>query len=141
MKKIISILVLLIIISCVEKGMEKPENLISKDKMVDLLFDMHIANKTRNIKNLEKEKNTNYYAIISEKHKIDSTRFKESHAYYMYYIAEYEAIYKKLEVRFDTVFKQQELIIKIADSIKKIKDQKRIDSLKLLKGKKKLLKK
>lgn len=137
MKKAIAIVVLLvIIISCVEKGMEKPKNLISKDKMVDLLYDMHISNKTRNIKNLEKEKNSNYHAIISEKHQIDSTRFKESHAYYMYYIAEYEAIYKKLEARFDTVFKKQEIIIKIADSIKKLKDQKRIDSLKLLKDKK-----
>lgn len=137
MKNIILILTFLLFISCVEKGIKKPENLISKDKMVDLLFDMHISNKTRNIKNLTKEKNINYHAIISEKHKIDSTQFKESHAYYLYHIAEYEDIYKKLDIRFNTLFKKQEAIIKITDSIKKLKETKRKDSLKLLKVKNK----
>ncbi len=130
MKKITYILILAFLFSCAEKRPEKPKNLISKDKMADLLFDMHLANKTRNIKNLEDEKNVNYLSIISEKHQIDSTRFKESHAYYMYYIAEYQEIYKTVEARLDTLLIKQEEIVKIADSLKKIEDKK------LLKNKK-----
>ena len=130
MKKITCLLILTFLLSCAEKGPEKPTDLISKDKMVDLLFDMHLANKTRNIKNLKDEKNINYLSIISEKHHIDSTRFKESHAYYMYQIATYQEIYKKIETRLDSLLKKQEKIVKIADSLKKL-ETKKLDTTKL----------
>jgi len=124
MKKITYILILFFVFSCAEKGPRKPKDLISKGKMVDLLFDMHLASKTRNIKNINDEKNINYMSIISEKHHIDSTRFKTSHAYYMYHISQYREIYKKVEARLDTLLKRQEKIVKIADSLKKIETRK-----------------
>ncbi len=136
MKKILLILMLFFVFSCVKKGLDKPKNLISKEVMENLLFDMHIANKTRNIKNIDKEKNINYMSIISDKYKIDSTRFKESHAYYIYHINEYHAIYKKIEARLDSLIKKQEIIVKVADSLKKIDTKKKKDSIKILKKKK-----
>ncbi len=135
MKKILLIPMLFFVFSCVNKP-KKPKNLISKEMMEDLLFDMHIANKTRNVKNIDKEKNINYMSIISDKYKIDSTRFKESHTYYMHNINEYHAIYKKIENRLDTLIKKQELIVKVADSLKKLEKKKKKDSLKILKTKK-----
>lgn len=124
MNKITYLLILILIVSCVDKGPKKPKDLISETKMVDLLIDMHLANKTRNIKNIKDVKNVKYLSIISEKHHIDSTRFKESHAYYMYHIAEYQAIYDKIEIRLDTLLKKQEKIVKLADSLKKRKEKK-----------------
>jgi len=124
MKKI-AIIVLFILFSCAEKGPKKPKDLIPKDQMTELLFDMSIANKTRNIKNIEDKKNRNYFALIFEKYKIDSTRFKASHEYYMFHIDEYRAIYKNVETKLDTLLKKQEQVIKIADSIKKAAKYKR----------------
>ncbi|MCF6349885.1 MAG: DUF4296 domain-containing protein [Flavobacteriaceae bacterium] len=124
MKKILPLLLIIYLFSCAEKGPEKPKDLISKDKMATLLFDMHLANKTKNIKNLKDKKNINYLSIISEKHHIDSTRFKKSHAYYIYHISEYQEIYKKIESRLDTLLKKQKKMVKTADSLKKINTKK-----------------
>lgn len=99
-KKIQIFLILLFLVGCKDKiNYEKPDNLISKEKMVDILYDMHLVVGTSNIKNTHLEKNRNYMSLVYEKYGIDSVSFAESNLYYTSEINEYEEIFEEVERR------------------------------------------
>ena len=80
MNKIIAFIFLLLLVSsCVEKIIKEPENLISKDKMTAIFYDLAIVTAAKNTNNEILEKNNieamNY---IYTKHGIDSLQFIES---------------------------------------------------------------
>lgn len=102
---------------------KKPDHLIPKKQMVDLLTDMLIASGAENIKNNDLERNMNYYPLVFEKYGIDSTRFKESNYYYTSRIDDYEEILKKVDERLNALKKELHKEIELKDSLK-------IDSLK-----------
>ncbi len=127
MKRLIYIGLILFILSCKsEIKYSKPENLIPKDQMIDMLYDMHIANGTTGIKNKALENNLNYMALVYEKYKIDSIRFAESNLYYIANINEYEDIFEELEKRLEllkTEFdKQRDSVLKDLKEKKKTHD-------------------
>ncbi len=117
MKNIIYILILILGFSCKKEKMKKPENFIPKEKMVALLVDMKIANKTKTIKTINLKKDLNYMSYIFEKYKIDSVQFKENNAYYVNHIVEYEDIYKEVQRRIKDSLAKYEKIVKTTDSI------------------------
>ena len=96
--------------SCGEEVIEKPVNLISKDKMIDILYDLAIINaaKSSGPKVME---NMNFEPMeyIYNKYKIDSVQFVTSDLYYASLPLEYEDIYKKLENR---IVKEKERFVK-----------------------------
>ncbi len=106
---------------------KKPDHLISKNQMVDLLTDMFIAAGAENIKNIDLERNVNYYPLVFEKYGIDSTRFKESNYYYTSQIDDYEKILKKVNERLKAIKDKLDFEIKLQDSL-------RNDSLRNLRG-------
>lgn len=97
---------------------KKPENLIPKNQMVDLLTDMLIAAGAENIKNIDLERNVNYFPLVFEKYGIDSTRFKESNHYYTSQIDDYEKILKKVDERLKAMKEKLDNEIKLQDSLK-----------------------
>ncbi len=97
---------------------KKPDHLISKNQMVDLLTDMLIASSAENIKNNNLERNVNYYPLIFEKYGIDSTRFKESNYYYTSQIDDYEKILKEVDKRLKSLKEKYDAEIKLKDSLK-----------------------
>ncbi len=107
----------------------KPDDLISKDQMVDLLTDMFLASGGLNIKNIHLNRRVNYFPLVYEKHQIDSSRFKESNFYYISRIDDYDEILRRVDERLKAqreVFKaerkiQDSLKRKTKDSIKRIK--------------------
>lgn len=100
MKNLIYILVFILLLSCESKiKFEKPENLLSKEEMIDLLTDMHLANATSGINNIQEEKNRNYMSLVYEKYGIDSVRFAESNLYYAANVDDYEKIFVAVEKR------------------------------------------
>jgi len=100
MRAIYSILLIILFLGCEDKvNYEKPEGLIGKSKMVDLLFDMHLAVGTSNIQNVNLEKNRNYMSLVHQKYDIDSTQFAVSNLYYTAHIQEYEEIFEEVERR------------------------------------------
>lgn len=103
MKQFITIILLSVfIISCTSNTIyKKPENLISKDQMVDLLVDMQIALGARTVKNKEGEPKGDYMYLVYEKYGIDSTRFSESNFYYTTNIDDYNKILKKVKKKLD----------------------------------------
>ena len=99
---------------------KKPDDLIPKNQMVDLLTDMYLANAAKNIKTKNLERNLNYMSLVYEKYSIDSTRFQKSNIYYMSRIYEYEAIYKEVEYRLNIMLDTIQVAKRINDSLKRI---------------------
>lgn len=99
MRIAIPILISLVLVSCHKvKRPPKPDNLISKKEMVNIILDVSLlrsaegTNKTK----VEKEGYTieNY---VYERHNIDSLQFALSNDYYSYDLETYEDIYKQVE--------------------------------------------
>jgi hypothetical protein len=120
MKKISFILFLSIFfMACTSNTIiKKPDNLIPKNQMEDLITDMLIAAGAENIKNIDLERNVNYFPLVFEKYGIDSTRFKESNYYYTSQIDDYEKILKKVDERLKALKEKIDNEIKLQDSLK-----------------------
>lgn len=90
--------VLALLLSCGEKLIEPPENLIPKDKMVLVLRDMAVINAAK-VNNLSKlrENGISPTALIFQKYGIDSAQFVVSDRYYASLPAEYEQLYTEVE--------------------------------------------
>lgn len=100
MKRIIYIVFIIFLAACDSKiKYKKPENLIPKAQMINLLYDMHLANGATSVKTPKFDKNTKYMSLVYEKYKIDSTQFALSNTYYIANIDEYEEIFKEVERR------------------------------------------
>lgn len=120
---------IIIISSCTSNTIyEKPENLLSKKEMVNILTDMYIAEGARSVYNKNSERMVNYMPLVYEKYKIDSLRFSESNFYYTTKIDDYEEILKSVDDRLKEMKNKYEAISKKEDSIKQSKypDKKRL---------------
>lgn len=94
------IVLLIIFISCESKtNYKKPDNLIPREQMIDLLVDMHIAIGSLDVKNKNNNRAVNYMVLVYDKYKIDSARFAESNFYYTSNIVEYENIFKEVKIQ------------------------------------------
>ncbi len=111
MKQNITIIFILIfIISCTSNTIyKKPKDLISKEQMVDLLVDMHIALGVKSIKKKGEKRNLEYMYLVYEKYGIDSTRFASSNFYYTTDIDEYSNILKSVKERIDKMKEKYDL--------------------------------
>ncbi|MCF6224219.1 MAG: DUF4296 domain-containing protein [Flavobacteriaceae bacterium] len=104
MKRIIYIVIFIFLVACDSKiKYKKPENLIPKNQMIDLLYDMHLANGATSIKTTKFDKGTKYMSLVYEKYKIDSIQFALSNTYYIANIDEYEEIFIEVERRLKTL--------------------------------------
>lgn len=112
---------ILALAGCNENLLEKPDNLISEDKMVEVLKDLAIVNaaKTTNIAVLQ-DNDIEPMDYIYEKHGIDSVQFVESDRYYASLPKKYEQIYKKVESRLEKETKKIEEEKKVNDSLRRL---------------------
>ena len=119
------ILAILLLAACTSNTIyKKPDNLIPKKQMVNLLTDMYLANAATHVKTIKLERNLDYMPLVYEKYGIDSLRFQTSNIYYMSRIDDYEAIYKKVEVRLKMMLDTTEAAQKLKDSLKLLKNKK-----------------
>lgn len=88
---------MLLVVSCNTNSVQKPDNLIARDKMTDILYDMSIleAIKSQNIKGGITSKKANEY--IYKKYKIDSIQYVKSNKYYASNIEEYKKMLDKVK--------------------------------------------
>ena len=84
--------------SCKDKVIEKPKNLIDRDKMVDIIYDLSIleAVKTQTSGTYQYPKSTQF---LKEKYKIDSLTFAQSAQYYASDMKDYKKIYDEVKER------------------------------------------
>lgn len=109
MKNILSIILLFLLsISCNSNAIKKPENLIEREKMVDIIYDLSILEAAKSQKPIVLEQykiQSNSY--VYKKYSIDSTQFANSVKYYAADLEKYNAIYdsvnKKIERKLKTL--------------------------------------
>lgn len=141
-------LICLVLLSCntVNKP-KRPKNLISKDKMVEIIIDMTLLSSAKGINKYEIEAHgIAPESYIYRKHNIDSLQFVLSNEYYAFDVDEYESIYdkvsdslsvlkahyKKLEDE-ETIAKRKQDSIRRAKRLDSTKLNKKIDTIKQLK--------
>ena len=100
MKKIILLIAAfsLLTTSCKNEVLAKPNNLIDKDKMVAIIYDLALleAAKTQTTGTVKYPRATQY---IKEKYKIDSITFAKSTQYYASNIKEYKKMYDEVKAK------------------------------------------
>ena len=108
MKTIVHILLLLmLIVSCTSRTIyKKPDNLIGKQKMIDLWVDIYMANAAKSQKTIDFQKGVNYIPELMKKYGIDSAQFSESNIYYTSRIDEYEKMFLEVEKRLKELKKE-----------------------------------
>ncbi len=114
MKHFFYILILVFIVGC--NGIDrpkKPENLIAKDKMTAIMYDLYILNAAKGTNKRVLELNGIIpLEYVYKKHGIDSMQFAQSNTYYAYdtefYAGLIEKVKAKLEKEKDVYEKQNE---------------------------------
>ena len=86
--------------SCTSRTIyKKPENLIGKEKMINIWTDLYISMGAKSIKTKKLEKDKNYIPLVLEKYKIDSIQFSKSNIFYTSRIEEYEEMFEEVQKR------------------------------------------
>lgn len=142
MRPVLICLIMVCFLGCHSSGKpEKPDNLIAKEKMVDILYDVFVLNAAKGSNKRILENNGIYPEnFVFEKHGIDSAQFAESNAYYGFYVEDYEAIINDVEQRINLNKDNYQKLVDIEDKKKlREKDSLRriMDSVKMLTTKKK----
>lgn len=103
---------------------KKPGNLIPKDQMSQLLYDLYVINAAKGVNKRTLETNGfNPETYILTKYNIDSTQFADSNAYYTLNTDVYKAIVDKVKARLEAEKQEFDEINKREnDSIKKRRD-------------------
>lgn len=101
---------------------KKPENLISKEKMTDILVDTYIAKAAKNVTNINKDRNINYLSLIYQNHQTDSITFENSLKYYTANISEHQEILKATQQKLKLLLTEAEENQKSEEELKKVQD-------------------
>lgn len=135
MKKVIALFILVVsFFSCNNDLVEKPDNLIDKKVMKDILYDMLILDAVKyQDPNVLYENGVNPKTYVFKKYKIDSLQFAKSNAYYAADYREYKKMYDELSDRLKKDKEAIDLVNKKAekkeDALKKAKEKKIKDSI------------
>ncbi len=113
----------MLVVSCKDEVIKKPDRLIEKNVMVDIMYDLSIldAIKYQNPASLDTFK-INPRTYIFSKYKIDSLQFAKNN---VYYASDYEG-YK---VMFEEITKRLESTKKSADSLINLEKKKKKSTL------------
>lgn len=121
MKKIITFLTIItLFVSCRDEVVNKPEQLIEKDVMVNIMYDLSIleAIRNQNPTSLDTFK-INSRDYIFKKYKIDSVQFAKSNVYYAADYNEYKSMFEQISKRLETNQKKVDSLIKLEKKKKK----------------------
>ncbi len=120
---------------------KKPDNLISEDKMVDVLTELSLLNSAKNKnKRILEETGLQPDTYLYSKYKIDSLQLAESTTYYAKKYDKFDGIYQRVKQNLEVMKAKFEVIReeeqRIEDSIRALdtKDTLDIDSLKIPKA-------
>ena len=135
MKKRISLLAILALIGCKEDLVKKPDLLIERSKMMDIMYDMALleAVKYQNPTVLDSNQ-IRPKQFIYKKYKIDSLQLAQNNVYYA-------ADYKSYKIMFEEVVKRIANEKKRANAAVKLEQKKNNIRMAKLKKKKQLAKK
>ena len=93
-------IVLLTVISCKKDTVPKPDNLLSKEKMASILYDITIINAVKGVNKKKLEENLMHLdTYLYKKHQTDSLQFMTSNNYYAANPMKYDEIYGIVQAR------------------------------------------
>ena len=121
MKKIILFLaVLTLLVSCKDEVVQKPERLIDKDVMLDVMYDLAVldAIKYQNPVSLDTFK-INPRDFIYKKYKIDRLKFAKSNVYYASDYEDYKLMFEQITKRLDANKKSADSLVNLEKKKKK----------------------
>jgi hypothetical protein len=123
------LVILILFISCKEEAVEKPDRLIEKGKMVNIMYDLAILEgiKYQNPTSLVTY-NVNPSQYIYKKYKVDSLQFAHSNVYYASNYKEYKDIFDEITKRIDDQKVVSDSLVLID-----VKKKTKLDSIKLKK--------
>ncbi len=88
------------LLACADKLIEKPDNLIPRDRMAEILYDMALLNAIDNSHpQVLEENDLEVMEFVYDKYGVDSLQFASSDLYYASVPAEYQKIYEAVEAR------------------------------------------
>ncbi|MGO4904713.1 DUF4296 domain-containing protein [Flavobacterium sp. W20_MBD1_R3] len=118
-KNILFLAVMMLLVSCKDEVIQKPDRLIDKDVMVDIMYDLSIleAIKYQNPASLDTFK-INPRAYVFTKYKIDSLQFAKNNVYYA-------SNYEDYKLMFDEITKRLEDTRQITDSLLNLEKKKK----------------
>ncbi len=121
MRHIFYILILISLVGCSSGDRpKKPKDLIAKDKMSDIMYDLYILNAAKGVNRKLLELNGIMPAdYIYEKYGIDSLQFAVSNTYYSYDTEVYTSIIDKMKAQLE---KDKELYEKLTKEEQKVED-------------------
>src|SRR5512135_1223958 len=95
------ILLLLFVTSCEEETTVRPAHLISRDKMVGILVDIHLTDAAYRTRHFSSEQvkqfsESDFYYSVLRKHRIADSVFESSLIYYCSKPKEFEKIYTRV---------------------------------------------
>ncbi|MXN92135.1 DUF4296 domain-containing protein [Flavobacterium sp. Sd200] len=100
MKKLVFILFAVLAVACNENTAPKPDKLLDKNEMVDILYDITLLQSIKSYQPATLDSNNvNTHNYIYRKYNIDSLTFAQNHLYYASDIEGYEKIQKKVTDR------------------------------------------
>jgi hypothetical protein len=100
MERYLTLFCCLLALSCGKKLMEEPENLIPREKMSEILYDMALLDAIDNsYPQVLTENDLKVMDFLYEKYGIDSLQFAQSDLYYASVPVEYQKIYEAVEQR------------------------------------------
>ncbi|MEM8999346.1 MAG: DUF4296 domain-containing protein [Bacteroidota bacterium] len=139
MKNTIHLICFLALLACGEKVIKEPENLIAKEKMTAILYDIAVVQAAvATNKSIVEKYDIEVMAFIFDRYGIDSVQFAESDLYYASIPLEYEAIYAEIERRFEHEKTTLEEARKQKNDSIRNQTKKRADSVKMAKKVKKV---
>lgn len=100
MKKIILLFIAISLVTsgCKDATIEKPKNLIERDKMVDIIYDLAIIEASRT-QSYNSQAYPKSIVFLKNKYKVDSLTFAKSTQYYASDLKEYKKIYDEVKQR------------------------------------------
>lgn len=104
------------------KKPKKPDNLIPKDQMEDLLYDLFVINAAKGVN--KKILETNGFvpdSYVLNKHQVDSVRFADSNTYYAFSPEGYKEIIENVKARLEKEKETYDTILKEEDKKEKSK--------------------
>ena len=123
MRKIITFLTIVtLFVGCKEEVVNKPERLIEKDVMVNIMYDLSILEAIRNQNPASMDTfKINSRDYIFKKYKIDSAQFAKSNVYYASDYNEYKSMFEQISKRLEANTKSVDSLIKLKKKKKTIK--------------------
>ena len=113
--KYFSIIFLIIVFGCQSvTTSEKPDDLIPKDKMIDMMMESYLSNAARSVNNRKiRSYGLKLDSLIYAKYDVDSLQFAKSNDYYAADLETYESIFTTIDERLNALKTK-------ADSIQKV---------------------